>query len=56
MDQDMTPADLSRELGVDAKRIRDFLRERYGLLPPQETRWQLSQEQVDTVRAHFQER
>jgi hypothetical protein len=53
MDQETTPADLSRELGIDAKRIRDFLREQYGLLPPSETRWRLNQERADAVRAHF---
>ncbi|WP_394253050.1 hypothetical protein [Arthrobacter pityocampae] len=53
MDETTTPADLSRELGVDAKRIRDFLREQYGLLPPHATRWLLNQERADAVRTHF---
>lgn len=54
MDNDTTtPADLSRELSVDAKRIRDFLREQYGLLPPDETRWHLTLEQDRAVRTRF---
>jgi hypothetical protein len=52
-DDTTTPADLSRELSVDAKRIRDFLREPYGLLPPHETRWHLTLEQARAARARF---
>ncbi len=53
MNDTATPADLSRELGVDAKRIRAFLRGQYGLLPSHETRWHLTLEQAQAVRAHF---
>lgn len=53
MNDETTPADLSRELGIDAKTIRDFLREQYGLLPPHETRWRLNPEQAQAVREHF---
>ncbi|HEY8591174.1 MAG TPA: SDR family NAD(P)-dependent oxidoreductase [Naasia sp.] len=49
----ITPADLSRELGVDQKRIRDHLREQYGTLPADETRWILTSEQAAGVRARF---
>lgn len=56
MDEETTPADLSRELGIDAKRIRDFLRKQYGLLPPNETRRRLNQVRADAVKAHFRTR
>jgi hypothetical protein len=35
----ITPADLERELGVNQRRIRRYLRSQYGKLPPGETRW-----------------
>ncbi|MCJ1696736.1 hypothetical protein MT349_13210 [Rathayibacter caricis] len=46
----LTPADLSLELGVPQKRIRDVLREFFGTLDIGTTRWELSDEQVDAVR------
>ncbi|MES1212066.1 MAG: hypothetical protein ABUT11_00815 [Leifsonia sp.] len=49
----LTPADLSRELGVSQRRIRDFLRKEYGKLEAFETRWQLDSTQVETVRRAF---
>ncbi|MGX5695557.1 DUF6998 domain-containing protein [Agromyces soli] len=51
----LTPADLSRELGVSQKRIRDVLRAEYGLLDAFTTRWALSDEQADRVRSRFSE-
>ena len=54
MTDQITPAELARELGVSPKRIRDFLRAKYGLLQTRlETRWLLSPAQADDVRAHF---
>ncbi|WP_194165140.1 hypothetical protein [Pseudactinotalea sp. HY160] len=53
MDEVITPADLARELGVLAKRIRVVLREAYGKLPPGVTRWKLTPEQVSHVRSRF---
>jgi DNA-directed RNA polymerase sigma subunit (sigma70/sigma32) len=50
---DTTPADLSRELSVSAKRIRDYLRAAYGTLKPPTTRWRLTAAQADDVRRHF---
>jgi hypothetical protein len=51
---DVTPADLARELGIDAKRIRVFLRATYGKLNRSvETRWKLTPDQAGTVRRHF---
>ncbi|XBH22722.1 hypothetical protein V5R04_05740 [Jonesiaceae bacterium BS-20] len=52
----VTPSDLARELAIDAKRIRDFLRETYGLLKKRdEKRWLLTTAQADVVRRHFRE-
>lgn len=53
MDDIATPADLSRELGIDTTRIRAFLREQRGLLPPHETGWYLTLDQAQAVRARF---
>jgi hypothetical protein len=51
---DVTPADLARELGIDAKRIRAFLRATHGKLNRSvETRWKLTPDQASTVRRHF---
>jgi hypothetical protein len=49
----LTPADLSLELGVPQKRIRDVLREFFGTLDIGTTRWELSDEQADAVRDRF---
>ena len=45
--------DLSRELGVDQIRIRDYLRSQYGTLQAGETRWCLTREQANDVRRYF---
>jgi hypothetical protein len=51
----VTPRDLSHELGVSQKDIRDYLRQQYGLLADRGgTRWQLDVDQADSVRGHFQ--
>jgi hypothetical protein len=51
---DVTPADLAKELGIDAKRIRVFLRATYGKLNRSvETRWRLTPDRVGAVRRHF---
>ena len=49
----ITPNGLARELGVSAKKIRDYLRSNYGTLPSFETRWRLTELQASDVRAHF---
>lgn len=51
MDDLLTPADLSHELGVDQRTVRAYLREQYGKLTPPETRWRLSEERASSVRA-----
>lgn len=48
-----TPAQLSLELNIDQKRIRDFLRDQYGTLPEGVTRWELEDSRADAVRARF---
>jgi len=48
-----TPAQLSLELMVTQKRIRDYLRSKYGTLPADETRWQLTEDEAEDVRARF---
>ncbi|WP_157487989.1 MULTISPECIES: hypothetical protein [unclassified Leifsonia] len=53
---DLTPADLARDLGVSQKRIRDVLRAAYGKLRPPTTRWKLTADQANVVRAHFRSR
>ncbi|WP_157446653.1 hypothetical protein [Cellulosimicrobium sp. TH-20] len=51
MSDPVTPADLERELGVSARKIRDVLRAEYGLLAERgDTRWELTAEQADSVR------
>jgi hypothetical protein len=49
----LTPADLSLELGIPQKRIRDVLRAFFGTLEVGTTRWELSDEQADAVRDRF---
>lgn len=49
----VSPADLASELGVPQKRIRDYLRFRYGTLPTDEDRWRLEPAEADDVRGHF---
>ena len=53
MDDDLTPADLARELGVSQRAVRAFLRGRYGTLISPATRWKLTGEQAADIRAHF---
>lgn len=48
-----TPAQLSLELNISQKRIRDVLREQYGTLSDGVTRWELNDAQADAVRARF---
>lgn len=48
-----TPASLSLELGVTQKKIRDFLRQRFGNLVENESRWRLDSEQSQLVRERF---
>lgn len=48
-----TPAQLSLELGVSQKTIRDFLRDQYGTLPEGVTRWELDESQAGSVRRAF---
>jgi hypothetical protein len=47
-----TPAQLARELGVDAKAIRSWLRSA-GATPDATGRWYLDNELADAVRRHF---
>jgi hypothetical protein len=50
---DTTPADLERELGIDQKRVRHYLRQRYGLLPAYTDNWHLNARAAEDVRSHF---
>lgn len=57
MDDLITPQELSKELGVSAKAVREYLRSEYGLLAKcQLTRWELTGEEAARVRAHFRGR
>ena len=48
-----TPSDLERELGIDQKRIRHYLRQRYGNLPAYTDNWHLNARAAEEVRLHF---
>ncbi len=48
-----TPSDLERELGIDQKRIRHYLRQRYGNLPAYTDNWHLNPRATEDVRLHF---
>lgn len=48
----MTPNDLARELGVDPKRLRAWLRSTWPPLHPH-SRWDLSPEQIAAARLRF---
>jgi hypothetical protein len=50
---DTTPADLERDLGIDQKRIRHYLRQRYGNLPAYTDNWHLNARAAEDVRTHF---
>ena len=50
---DTTPSDLERELGIDQRRIRHFLRQQYGNLPSYTDNWHLNARAADDVRRHF---
>lgn len=50
---DLTPAHLSLELNVPQKRIRDVLRDEFGVLPEGTSRWALDDERAESVRRHF---
>ncbi len=56
MADDTTPSDLARELGVTQLAIRNYLRSRWGKLPPHETRWILTDARASEVRAYFRGR
>lgn len=49
----VTPAMLALEAGVSQKRVRDILRELYGTLPRDTTRWVLDDLQADEVRSRL---
>ena len=53
MADDITPADLERDLGVDQRRIRHYLRLQYGNLPAYTDNWHLNRRAAADVRAHF---
>ena len=53
MADDTTPSDLERELGIDQKRIRHYLRQRYGNLPAYTDNWHLNHRAAEDVRTHF---
>ncbi|GGH44923.1 hypothetical protein [Microbacterium album] len=57
MDDPITPVELARELGHveqrPGKMVRDFLRARYGDQHEHYSRWQLTPQQANEVRAHF---
>ena len=52
MTDQITPAQLSSELGVSAKAIREYLRAKHGTLPPFVSRWNLTKAQADDARKH----
>jgi uncharacterized protein YjcR len=52
MEESITPNDLSAELGVSAKSIRQWLRDQGWQSVPY-ARWELTPEQAAEVRRHF---
>jgi hypothetical protein len=48
-----TPLDLERQLGVDQRRIRHYLRLQYGNLPAYTDNWHLNARAAEDVRRHF---
>lgn len=51
----VTPKELARDVGVNPKTIRAYLRSKYGLLGSRnETRWLLDEAQAADVRREFQ--
>ena len=48
-----TPALLALEAGVSQKRVRDILRDLYGTLPTDTTRWVLDDLQAEEVRSRL---
>lgn len=44
-----TPGDVADQLGVSPKRVREVLRAHFAILPPDESRWDLTDEQVSLV-------
>ena len=52
-DSIITPTDLARQLGVDPRRIRKYLREQHAVGHMHFARWELTKEQATDVRAHF---
>ena len=56
MDEPITPRELARDLDVSGKRIRDYLRSRYGKLAERQlTRWELTDAEASDVRTHFRD-
>ncbi|WP_375400455.1 hypothetical protein [uncultured Amnibacterium sp.] len=53
MADDTTPSDLERELGIDQRRIRHHLRQRYGNLPGYTDNWHLNARAAEEVRLYF---
>jgi hypothetical protein len=49
----VTPAHIALELGVSQKRVRHVLRELYGTLPEDTTRWVLDASQAEEVRSRL---
>ena len=55
MADDTTPGDLERQLGVDQRRIRHYLRLQYGNLPAYTDNWHLNARAAEDVRRHFRD-
>lgn len=53
MADDSTPSDLERQLGIDQRRIRHYLRQQYGNLPAYTDNWHLNARAAEDVRMHF---
>lgn len=52
MSDTVTPAELSKELGITPRTIRQWLRDQGWQSIPY-SRWHLTRNQADAVRAHF---
>lgn len=53
----MTPDDIAEELGVDPKRVRDYLRENFTRSEAEKHQpWHVTAQMATALRAHFTRR
>jgi predicted transcriptional regulator len=53
MSDEITPEELARELGLNGRTIRAYLREKHSAGHAPKSRWRLTDAQAQDVRSHF---